>query len=268
MTRKSRKILTVFATSMLLLAACGDGESAKPQEEETVKENNGAVSSTEKEQNNKEEVTDTTSDSKEDSKPSTEQQQNTSSKEPVTSNKEEAKPETNQTSDKNNSASTDKKNPIHSVNPIYRDFLQFQLKSAHNGMTEGVEIESGKSVYEDVIKAYGKPTTEFSNDTNYVEYAKNGKVQYAFAVGRGDRIYDVRTFVAPDASFKLSDISFDDITTTLGKPASIKTAGSDQVLTYNTGKNTLKFVGPSSTKKLDHISIFNQKSSEPMGGRN
>lgn len=264
MTRKSRKILTVFATSMLLLAACGDGESAKPQEEETVKENKGAVTSTEQEQPKKEETT----DFKEESKPSTEQQQNTSSEKPATSNKTEEKPKKDDTADKNTTQTTEKKNPIHAVNPIHRDFLQFQLKSAHNGMTEGVAIESGKSVYEDVIKAYGKPTTEFSNDTNYVEYVKKGKVQYAFAVGRGDRIYDVRTFVAPDASFKLSDISFDDITTTLGKPASIKTAGSDQVLTYNAGKNTLKFVGPSSTKKLDHISIFNQKSSEPMGGKN
>lgn len=256
----SPKILIVFASAMLLLAACGDKNEATTETtdttQESVSEETNTVSTEEKE-NTTENETDST------------ENKETSATENTTS-------PTNETTEKDSSAESTKKEEnqqttsekaVIEVNPIHKDFLQNQIKTARTGMTEGVPFESGKSLFEEVTKAWGEPTTKFSNGTNYIEYAKNGIVEYAFGIGRGDRLYDVRTFVAPDNTFKLADISFDEIIKVAGKPVSVTTSGNDKILNYKAGDNTLKFVGPSSTEKLHHISIFNQKSSEPMGGR-
>lgn len=236
MARRS-KILSVFAASMLLLVACGDRNATS-------------------------ESTDTTKPTNENT---TEASEVSSGEEAVTTKNSENDTKETQTST-SNEEDADASKKSNEVDPILKDFLQNQLKTAKNGMTEGVPFESGETILEDIIKEWGQPTTEYSNSTDYIEYAKNGKVNYAFAVGRGDRIYDLRTFVSPDKSFQLSDIRFDDIKLVAGKPDFITTSGADTVLNYKVGKNTLKFVGPSKSKKLHHISIFNQAASEPMGG--
>ncbi|AMA62889.1 hypothetical protein ASO14_2038 [Kurthia sp. 11kri321] len=233
------KLASLLAASSLLLVACGEPE-ATPEKE--VPKTQAAENTTAKTEDVQAEDVQTEDVQTEASKKEDTTVTSTSSKKIETKSKD-------------------------TVKPILRDFLQNQFKTAKNGMTEGVPFESGKSVYEDITKKWGKPATTFSNNTNYIEYKKKGKVTYAFAIGRGDRVYDVRTFVAPDSSFKLSDITFSDIIAIGGKPSSTTYNGKDTILNYKVGKNTLKFVGPTKTKKLDHISIFNQRASEPMGGR-
>ncbi|GEK34468.1 DUF4309 domain-containing protein [Kurthia sibirica] len=265
---KQLKFLSIVASSMLLLAACGEKEASPTPQENIEETSNGDKKeeapkkepvSPQKNDVDDEATADNTQDSQQNDKDTT----STTDSETTTNTK--SKEEATSTTEKKATTST---TPSVKVNPIHKDFLQNQLKTAKNGMTEGVPFESGETVLEDVLAQWGEPDTQYSNDTNYIEYKKNGAVQYALAVGRGDRIYDVRTFVSPDNSFKLSDMTFDEIKTVLGKPTSITQTGSDTVLNYTTGKNTLKFVGSSTTKKLHHISIFNKASSEPMGGRN
>lgn len=270
---KSTKFLTILASALLLLAACGEKDQASSNEEtastqEVAAENSTASKekATENEQadtSNEQATTTEALDDKDSTTEATTSKENTATEKSTT---EDAS--TSKTADEATSEQETTEKSSTTINPVHKDFLQNQLKTAKNGMTEGVPFESGESVFEDITKAWGEPTTKFSNDTNYIEYAKNGKVQYAFAIGRGDRVYDVRTFVAPDNSFTLSDITFDEIIAVAGNPTSVKTSGNDKILSYSTGKNILKFVGPASTNKLDHISIFNQASSEPMGGRN
>lgn len=265
------KMLVVLASAMLLLAACGDKNEATTEttdnKPETVTEETTSTPSEEVAE--KENTTETTADSTKEEKTSSTESPKAPAKETVEkeSTSEPAADSTKTEEAKKSTSPETSEKSIVKVNPIHKDFLQNQLKTARNGMTEGVPFESGESLFEDVTKAWGEPTTKFSNGTNYIEYAKNGVVEYAFGIGRGDRLYDIRTFVAPDDSFKLSNISFDEIIKVAGKPASITTSGNDKVLNFKAGENTLKFVGPSSTEKLHHISIFNQKSSEPMGGR-
>lgn len=254
------KMLIVLASAMLLLAACGDKNETTTEvtdsSQESVSEETNA-DSTENKESTTEKETDSTVDKE------TSATENTTSPTNETSEKET----TTESTKKEDNQQTTSDKAVVEVNPIHKDFLQNQIKTARNGMTEGVPFESGKSLFEEVTKAWGEPTTKFSNGTNYIEYAKNGVVEYAFAIGRGDRLYDVRTFVAPNDTFKLADISFDEIIQVAGQPVSVSTSGNDKILNYKAGDNTLKFVGPSSTEKLHHISIFNQKSSEPMGGR-
>lgn len=263
------KMLVVLASAMLLLAACGDKNEATTDttdnKPETVTEETNSNSSkevAEKENTTAEDSTKTEAASSTES-PTT-PAKDTEEKESTTATTEDS---TKTEAAKKSTSSEASEKVVVTVNPVHKDFLQNQLKTARNGMTEGVPFESGESLFEDVTTAWGEPTTKFSNGTNYIEYAKNGVVEYAFGIGRGDRLYDVRTFVAPDDSFKLSDISFDEIIKVVGKPTSITTSGNDRILNYKAGANILKFVGPSTTEKLHHISIFNQKSSEPMGGR-
>lgn len=237
MARRS-KMLSVFAASMLLLVACGDRNNSSEASETTKATNENT---TEVSENSSEEKTTS-----------------------INNNETENNEIENSTS---NTEETETTTKLKEVDPVIKDFLQNQLKTAKNGMTEGVPFESGETILEEIIKDWGQPTTAYSNSTDYIEYAENDIVKYTFAVGRGDRIYDVRTFISPDESFQLSDISFGDIEKVVGKPDFITTSGADTVLNYTVGKNTLKFVGPSKTKILHHISIFNQAASEPMGGK-
>ncbi|MET3847217.1 DUF4309 domain-containing protein [Paenibacillus sp. OAE614] len=86
--------------------------------------------------------------------------------------------------------------------------------------------------------------------------------------GRAKVVYDIRYFGSgTDKSTDLSKISFQEIEDTLGKPSSVKTSGSDDVLTYKEGDYDLKFVGPHATKRLDHISVYSPKAARStMGG--
>lgn len=262
---KSTKFITILASALLLLAACGEKDDATSTN--TTAQEVASEKSTSAENKTTEEQKESTNTEKTPSStPATTEDTNDEKATEPTTTKKEATNDVTTASDKEEVEST--KESSSTVNAVHKDFLQNQFKTAKNGMTEGVPFESGQSVFEDITNDWGEPTTQFSNDTNYIEYAENGKVKYAFAIGRGDRVYDVRTFVAPDSTFNLSDITFDEIITVLGEPTSIKTTGSDKVLNYTTGKNTLKFVGPAATSKLDHISIFNQAASEPMGGSN
>lgn len=242
------KLAGVLTASMLLLAACGEKEAIPQKETGSTQAETNTQNQDSNEENTPKKETATTSNEEKDTQAEATTTTNTEATSTVASKKIEKKSKDD-------------------VKPVLRDFLQNQFKTAKNGMTEGVPFESGQSVYEDITNAWGKPATTFSNNTNYIEYKKKGKVTYAFAIGRGDRVYDVRTFVAPDSSFKLSDITFADIIAVGGKPSSTTYNGGDTILNYKVGKNTLKFVGPTKTKKLHHISIFNQRSSEPMGGR-
>lgn len=257
---KRSKGLSVLAISMLLLAACGEKNSST--EKEKVTETPVAATTTE------EDTTEDTNNKENNSASEQEATANSSSttNENINSEVSEEKAAEKETTTSNKTATISAKKEEKTINPTIKKFIKNQLTLGQKGKIEGIPFTSGESLFEDITNKWGEPTTQFSNDTNYIEYAENGQVNYAFAVGRGDRIYDVRTFVSPSSSFKLADISLADIQTVAGKPSSITTSGTDQILNYTFGNNIVKFVGPSKTKKLHHISVFNQTASKTMGG--
>lgn len=244
------KIVSVLVASMLLLVACG--------KEETTANSGKTESSVTKTQDSTTSATENTT-----SEETTVETPN--EKAETTTEKVAEEKVTTDTTEKNSTASEKK---AEAIDTNIEKFIKNQLTLGKAGKIEGIPFESGESVLEEITNEWGEPTTSFSNNTNYIEYAKNGQVKYAFAVGRGDRIYDIRTFISPSSKFELADISFEAIEQIAGKPSTITTSGNDQILNYKFGDNTVKFVGPSASKKLHHISVFNEPASRTMGGNN
>ncbi|MCM2996766.1 DUF4309 domain-containing protein [Paenibacillus cellulositrophicus] len=142
---------------------------------------------------------------------------------------------------------------------------------AKKGRVKGADFVSGKTTIEDVHTAWGEPDRPWQPTDRYAydSYSPGaGRGSYAFGIGQGEVVYDIRYFGSgTDESTDLSKISFQEIEDTLGKPSSVKTSGSDDVLTYKEGDYELKFVGPHATKRLDHISVYSPKAARStMGG--
>ncbi|PQP91089.1 M56 family metallopeptidase [Paenibacillus sp. AR247] len=142
---------------------------------------------------------------------------------------------------------------------------------AKKGRVKGADFVSGKTTIEDVHAAWGEPDRPWQPTDRYAydSYSPGaGRGSYAFGIGQGEVVYDIRYFGSgTDKSTDLSKISFQEIENTLGKPNSVKTSGSDDVLTYKEGDYELKFVGPHATKRLDHISVYSPKAARStMGG--
>ncbi|KAF9137606.1 hypothetical protein BGX30_010089 [Mortierella sp. GBA39] len=141
---------------------------------------------------------------------------------------------------------------------------------AKKGRVKGADFVSGKTTIEDVHAAWGEPDRPWQPTDRYAyDYSPGaGRGSYAFGIGQGEVVYDIRYFGSgTDKSTDLSKISFQEIENTLGKPSSVKTSGSDDVLTYKEGDYELKFVGPHATKRLDHISVYSPKAARStMGG--
>ncbi|MBB3128904.1 beta-lactamase regulating signal transducer with metallopeptidase domain [Paenibacillus rhizosphaerae] len=142
---------------------------------------------------------------------------------------------------------------------------------AKKGRVKGADFVSGKTTIEDVHNAWGEPDRPWQPTDRYAydSYSPGaGRGSYAFGIGQGEVVYDIRYFGSGiDESTDLSKISFQEIENTLGKPSSVKTSGSDDVLTYKEGDYELKFVGPHATKRLDHISVYSPRAARStMGG--
>lgn len=140
---------------------------------------------------------------------------------------------------------------------------------AKKGQVKGANFVSGKTIIDDVHKAWGDPDRPWQPTDSYAydSYSPGaGRGTYAFGIGRGEVVYDIRYFGSQiDESTDFKQISFTEIQKTLGKPGSIKTSGSDDILMYKVGDYELKFVGPHSTKRLDHISVYSRRAAPPKG---
>lgn len=141
---------------------------------------------------------------------------------------------------------------------------------AKQGKVKGADFVSGKTIIDDVHSSWGEPDRPWQPTDQYAydSYSPGaGRGSYAFGIGRGEVVYDIRYFGSSiDESTDFKKISFKEIENTLGKPSSIKKSGNDDVLTYKEGNYELKFVGPHSTQRLDHISVYSPQAAKPMGG--
>ncbi|GIO68855.1 M56 family metallopeptidase [Paenibacillus cookii] len=141
---------------------------------------------------------------------------------------------------------------------------------AKKGKVKGADFVSGKTTIDEVHSAWGEPDRPWQPTDRYAydSYSPGaGRGTYAFGIGRGEVVYDIRYFGSPmDESQALNQIAFSEIKRTLGKPSAIKTSGSDDILVYKLGDYELKFVGPHQTQRLDHISVYSPRAAAPMGG--
>jgi hypothetical protein len=140
-------------------------------------------------------------------------------------------------------------------------------KLAAQGKVPGADFISGKTLIDKVHQLWGQPDKPIQAGDPYESYSLGaGKGTYAVAVGRGDVIYDIRTFgptMDPAQSFQ--QITFVEIKNTLGHPTAVRKNKTDDILVYKRGNYELKFVGPHATGHLNHISVYSPKAAKPMG---
>lgn len=142
---------------------------------------------------------------------------------------------------------------------------------AEQGKVPGIQFVSGKSLIEDVHRAWGAPDKGVTaNDVYEVYWRGVGDGIYAFGVGRGNVIYDVRSFGSTiNPKIDYSQVTFTEIKKTLGNPNETRKYQNgnvnDDILVYYRGNYQLLFVGPHDKQTLDHISVFSPKAAKPMG---
>ncbi|MWV43813.1 DUF4309 domain-containing protein [Paenibacillus sp. HJL G12] len=141
---------------------------------------------------------------------------------------------------------------------------------AKKGKVQGADFVAGKTLIDEIHAAWGDPDRPWQPNDRYAydSYSPGaGRGTYAFGIGRGEVVYDIRYFGSQaDKSVAFNQISFAEIQNTFGKPSSMKTNSGDDILTYELGAYELKFVGPHKTARLDHISVYSPKAAAPMGG--
>ncbi|GAB6988615.1 YjgB family protein [Paenibacillus pini] len=197
------------------------------------------------------------------SKPSTDEKNNASKH---TSSSEDA----NATSKDQNTSSSSPNHQAPSTGPSSNHAQQIKdiAALAKQGKVQGAEFVSGVSIIDDIHESWGKPDEESKKLDSYETYSRGGsKGDFAFGVGRGEVVYDIRSFgptANEDTAFQA--ITFKEIKKTLGEPSSIRTNSGDDILVYKLIEYELKFVGPHATQRLDHISVYSPRAARPMGG--
>lgn len=139
---------------------------------------------------------------------------------------------------------------------------------AKNGKVEGSDFVAGKTIIDDIHSTWGAPDRPWQPNDRYsydTYFSATGQGKYAFGIGRGEVVYDIRYFGSPkDENQAFNNISFTEIKRTLGNPNSVKTNSGDDILIYKLGDYELKLVGPHKTQRLDHISIYSPKAAASM----
>ena len=154
------------------------------------------------------------------------------------------------------------------VTDTHVNLIKEMYRLAKEGKVPGADFISGKELIDKVHASWGEPDKPVGAGDPYEGYSPGaGRGEFAFGIGRGEVIYDIRSFGSSiDSSVDFSKISFKVIKQTLGNPAAIRKNDKDDILLYEVGEYELKFVGPHESRLLHHISVYSPKAAAPMGG--
>ncbi|HJF31148.1 MAG TPA: YjgB family protein [Sporosarcina psychrophila] len=154
------------------------------------------------------------------------------------------------------------------VTDMHVNLIKEIYRLAKEGKVPGADFISGKDLIDKVHASWGEPDKPIGAGDPYEGYSPGaGRGEFAFGIGRGEVIYDIRSFGSSiDPSVDFSKISFEVIKQTLGNPAAIRKNDKDDILLYEVGEYELKFVGPHESRLLHHISVYSPKAAAPMGG--
>ncbi|HDR4423487.1 TPA: YjgB family protein [Bacillus cereus] len=126
---------------------------------------------------------------------------------------------------------------------------------AKEGKVPNVPFAAHTADIEDIEKAWGKADkTEQAGNGMYATFT-NKNVSFGF--NKGSQVFDVRSYHA-----ELKSITLQEIEKALGKAASVKVNGEDNIYVYKVNNQfELKFIIPKSTGKVNHISVFSPEDS-------
>jgi hypothetical protein len=145
------------------------------------------------------------------------------------------------------------KKPVQ-VNAKKRALVLEIKKRALEGKILHYRFVCGKSLIDtDIHQALGKPdTSESAGKGIYDTYKQKG---LAFGFNKGSQVFDIRSYTA-----EIRKLTYQDISETLGPPASFSRIGHQKILVYKlNSKYELKFIfnePVSGSTHLDHYSVF------------
>ncbi|WP_238652411.1 YjgB family protein [Paenibacillus piscarius] len=145
---------------------------------------------------------------------------------------------------------------VAAVTPEERSKLLNELLAlAKQGKVPGVEYAAHSGMIDEVEAAWGEPDLKESAGKGvYSTYSKKNVV---FGFNKGMKIFDVRSS-APE----LQSLTLKQIEAVLGKPDATAVNGEDNIYIYQADKQyQLKFIIPTSTGTVNHISVFSEQDS-------
>ncbi|MGP7817638.1 YjgB family protein [Niallia sp. 01092] len=145
---------------------------------------------------------------------------------------------------------------ISSTQSAKTEFIKHLYELAKNGQVPNCPFRAHYDLIDDdVEKAWGNPDrTDAVAKGLYATYSKQ-KVTVGF--NKGSLIFDIRSY-----NPKLQTITYDQVVNTLGKPTKLLKNRNDNIYVYTVNKQfQLKFIIPSSTGKVDHISVYSPQDS-------
>ncbi|KAB2441123.1 YjgB family protein [Bacillus luti] len=151
------------------------------------------------------------------------------------------------------SADSNSKNPA--LNEKSINHVKELFEQAKEGKVPNIPYAAHTGDIEEIEKAWGKADkTEQAGNGMYATFTNKNVV---FGFNKGSQVFDVRSYHA-----ELKLITLQEIEKALGKPASVKVNGNDKIYVYKVNDQfELKFVIPSSTGKVNHISVFSPEDS-------
>ncbi|OAB47309.1 YjgB family protein [Paenibacillus antarcticus] len=192
---------------------------------------------------------------------------NVSTEQPVTQQQENVNTDSKKPSkDVSAQGNTGRTTPVKEENG---ELIKEIYELSKEGKVPGVDFVSGQDLIDKVHASWGEPDKPVGAGDPYEAYSPGaGRGSFAFGIGRGEVIYDVRSYGSSEGpKVQFSQISLEDITQTLGVPSENRTNGNDDILVYKVGEYELKFVGPHDKQVLHHISVYSPKAAAPMGGK-
>ncbi|OMD74095.1 YjgB family protein [Paenibacillus odorifer] len=133
--------------------------------------------------------------------------------------------------------------------------LKELFELAKKGKVPGVKYAAHTGLIDEVEADWGKPDQQESAGKGI--YATYTDKHVVFGFNKGSLIFDVRSSDSALQKLKLKQIE-----ATLGKPDDTKVNGEDKIYTYQANDQyQLKFIIPSSTGTVDHISVFSEQDS-------
>ncbi|MEK5582395.1 YjgB family protein [Paenibacillus sp. FSL R5-0636] len=133
--------------------------------------------------------------------------------------------------------------------------LKELLELAKYGKVPGVKYAAHTGLIDEVEADWGKPDQQESAGKGI--YATYTDKHVVFGFNKGSLIFDVRS-----SDSALQKLTLKQIEATFGKPDDTKVNGDDKIYTYQANDQyQLKFIIPSSTGTVDHISVFSEQDS-------
>ncbi|TXR95109.1 hypothetical protein DN390_23690 [Bacillus sp. SH7-1] len=171
------------------------------------------------------------------------------------SSEEKKEPDAKSNNEGSTKSDTDSRPKDTVINQKSINHIKELFELAKEGKVPNVPFAAHTGDIEEIEKAWGKADkTEQAGNGMYATFTSKN---VSFGFNKGSQVFDVRSYHA-----ELKLITLQEIEKALGKPNSVKVNGEDKIYVYKVNNQfELKFIIPKSTGKVNHISVFSPEDS-------